>query len=429
MSMSSLGRGHLAPMEGSSVVRKVLGGRRVHAGVAAFVVSASGLTAIAPGAGSVPVQEDPSEDASSTDDAIVAIDVDVADGDAVALTGALDEMQANVGEQLRQLETAEATVRAELDKLAAADAAITVTQGQIDELTTASDSVVVTRFMNPPTETAIEALTADSVADATVKQALLDMRTEEDAEELSRLTAARQQLEEQQAHQEEVKAQADAARQEAEAALADLQAAAGQEAQFISDVRAWMTDPEGAARMAQQSPEAAAHVESVRNELQAKLDEIEQAEAAAEAARQLEEARQRELQGGFICPLVPPMSFTDTWGAARSGGRSHKGTDMMAARGTEVIAPSNGRVVHSSNSLGGMSFHLYADDGHSYYGTHLDSYMNVGIGHVTAGTPIGRVGTSGNAPDNLPHLHFEYHPNGGAAVNPYSRLAEVCDRS
>jgi murein DD-endopeptidase MepM/ murein hydrolase activator NlpD len=425
MSMSSVGRGHLAPMEGRSVVRKVLAGRRVRAGVAAFVVSASGLTAIAPGAGSVPVQEEPSEDASSTDDAIVAIDVDVADGDAVALTGALDELQANVGEQLRQLDTAEAAVRAELDKLAAADAAITVTQGQIDELTTASDSVVVTRFMNPPTETAIEALTADSVADATVKQALLDMRTEEDAAELSRLTTARQQLEEQQAHQEEVKAQADAARQEAEAALADLQAAAGQEAQFISDVRAWMNDPEGAQRMAQQSPEAAAHVESVRNELQAKLDEIEQAEAAAEAARQLEEARQRELQGGFICPLVPPMSFTDTWGAARSGGRSHKGTDMMADIGVPTVAPATGRVEHRGTSLGGMSWYVYGDDGHTYYGTHLSRYANEGVGRVNAGDLIGYVGDSGNAA-GIPHLHFEYHPNGGSSINPYPRLDLAC---
>ncbi|HEY8546494.1 MAG TPA: peptidoglycan DD-metalloendopeptidase family protein [Acidimicrobiales bacterium] len=382
---------------------------------------------VAPGAGSVPVQEEPSEEASSTDDAIVAIDVDVADGDAVAVTGALDELQANVAEQLQQLEAAERAVNEQMEKLAAADAAIAVLQEQIDELTTASDSVVVTRFMNPPTETAIEALTAASVSDATVKQALLDMRTEEDAAELAQLTEARAQLEEQQTLQEELKAQADAARQEAQRALDDLIAASGQETQFIAEVKAWMADP--AAGQTELSPEAAAQIESVKNELQRKLDEIAAAEAAAEAARRLEEERQRQLRGGFICPLQPPMSFTDTWGAARSGGRSHKGTDMMAPRGAPVLAPANGRVVHKSNSVGGMSFHLYGDDGHTYYGTHLDAYENVGIGHVAAGTVIGRVGTSGNAPDNLPHLHFEYHPNGGAAVNPYSRLIEVCDRS
>jgi murein DD-endopeptidase MepM/ murein hydrolase activator NlpD len=376
----------------------------------------------------VPRQEEPSEDASSTDDAIVAIDVDVADGDAVALTGTLDELQANVASQLQQLNTAEAAVNTQLEKLAAADAEIAVLQAQIDDILNASDSVVVTRFMNPPTETAIEALTASSVSDATVKQALLDMRTEEDAAELSELTTARQALEEQQALQEDLKAQADAARQEAQGALEDLIAASGQEAQFVADVKAWMTNPDGATSMAQQSPEAAAQVESVRAELQAKLDEIAEAEAAAEAARQIEEERQRQLQGGFICPLAPPMDFSDTWGAARSGGRSHKGTDMMADRGTAVLAPANGRVVHNSNSLGGMSFHLYADDGHTYYGTHMDAFENVGAGHVSAGTLIGRVGTTGNAPDNLPHLHFEYHPNGGSAVNPYSRLAEVCPR-
>ena len=405
-----------------------MGGRRVRAGVAALLVTSAAVAIVAPGAGSVPLQEEPSEDASSTDDAIVAIDVDVADGDAVALTGALDELHANVSQQLQQLDAAEAAVNEQLEKLAAADAAIAVTQEGIDEILNASDSVVVTSFVNPPGESAIEALTAQSVSDATVKQALLDMRTEADAEELGRLTTARQDLEEQQAVQEELKAEADAARLEAQASLEDLTAAAGQEAQFVSEVKAWMTNPDGASQMAQQSPEAAAQVESVRAELQAKLDEIEAAEAAAEAAARIEEERQRQLQGGFICPLAPPMNFSDTWGAARSGGRSHKGTDMMASRGTAVLAPANGRVVHNSNSLGGMSFHLYADDGHTYYGTHMDAYENVGAGHVTAGTIIGRVGTSGNAPDNLPHLHFEYHPGGGSAVNPYSRLAEVCPR-
>lgn len=412
------------------MVRKSWGRRRSFAGLAVVAVCASAIATGAPGAGSTPVQEDLSEDtAAGTDDAIVAIDVDVADGDAAALTGALDELQANVGAQLRQLEAAEATVRDKLAKLAEADSAITVTQGKIDELTTASDSVVVTRYVNPPAEGAIEALTSDSVADATIKQALLDMQTEEDAAELAAITAAREQLDEQLAAQEQARADADAARQEAEGQLDDLEAAVGQEAQFITDIKAWLADPAAFEAAAAQDPEAAAHLTAVKNELQTKLDEIEAAEAAAQAARELEEARQRELRGGFICPLVPPMSFTDTWGAARSGGRSHKGTDMMAARGTTVIAPSNGRVVHSSNSLGGMSFHLYADDGHTYYGTHLDGYLNQGAGHVTAGTPIGLVGTSGNAPDNLPHLHFEYHPNGGSAVNPYGRLAEVCDRS
>jgi len=412
------------------VVRKLFADRRFVAAVAALTVSVAAVAAVAPGTSSAgPSQEEPTDEASSgTDDAVVAIDVDVADGDAVALTGALDEMQANVGVQLQQLDAAEAVVREKLVTLAEADGAITVTQDKIDGLTTASDSVVVTRFLNPPSESAIEALTAESVSDATIKQALLDMRAEEDAVELAELTAARAELETQRDRQEEVAADADAARQEAEAALADLQAAVGQEAQFITDIKAWLEDPEGAMQMAARSPEAADQMESVKAELVAKLNEIEQAEAEREAAEALAEQRRRTLEGGFICPLDGQMSFTDTWGAARSGGRAHKGTDMMSPRGTAVVAPANGEVVHNSNSLGGLSFHLYADDGHTYYGTHMDGFENQGIGWVAAGTLIGRVGDSGNAAGAGTHLHFEYHPNGGGAVNPYSRLAQVCPR-
>ena len=424
----------------------VFTGRRAVAVVAALVVSVAAVAAAAPGASSAgPLQEGPSEEASGTDDAVVSIDVDVADGNAVALTGALDEMQSNVGLQLRQLDAAETLVSDKLAALAQADGAITVTQGKIDELTTASDSVIVTRFVNPPSESAVEALTAESVADLTIKQALLDMRAEEDAAELSVLTGARADLEAQREEQEKVAAEADSARQEAEDALADLQAAVGQEAQFVTDIQNWIDDPESALRIAARSPEAAAQMASVKAELLAKLNEIKQAEAERQAAAALADAQRRAAEaqaaeaqaeaqrqagvGAFVCPVQGSMSFTDTWGAARSGGRSHKGTDMMAATGTPVVAPANGRVVHDSNSLGGLTFNLYADDGHMYYGAHMSAYENQGAGWVAAGTLIGRVGHSGNASAAGPHLHFEYHPNGGAAVNPYSRLVEACPRS
>lgn len=130
--------------------------------------------------------------------------------------------------------------------------------------------------------------------------------------------------------------------------------------------------------------------------------------------------------GEWVCPVQGPVAFTDSWGEPRSGGRSHKGVDMMAQRGTPTVAPVSGRVEHRGSSLGGLSWYVYGDDGHTYYGTHLDSYANEGTGHVAAGTVIGYVGSSGNASASAPHLHFEIHPYGGEAVNPYPTVAKYC---
>lgn len=123
------------------------------------------------------------------------------------------------------------------------------------------------------------------------------------------------------------------------------------------------------------------------------------------------------------CPVAGSHSFIDSWGYARSGGRRHKGVDMMAAVGVPIVAPVSGSVSHRSNSVGGRSFHLSGDDGNYYYGTHMSGYGE--SGSVSAGDVIGYVGDDGNA-RGIPHLHFEVHPGGGGATNPYPYVAAVC---
>ncbi|MFO7548670.1 MAG: peptidoglycan DD-metalloendopeptidase family protein [Acidimicrobiia bacterium] len=135
---------------------------------------------------------------------------------------------------------------------------------------------------------------------------------------------------------------------------------------------------------------------------------------------------------GGSCPVAGPTSFRDTWGAPRSGGRSHEGVDMMAARGTPVVAIFDGTVRRmSTGSLGGISLWLRSTAGDDYYYAHLDGYAEgIAVGlRVAQGTVLGYVGSTGNAPSYLPHLHFEYHPGGygsGTAVNPYPLVRSTC---
>jgi murein DD-endopeptidase MepM/ murein hydrolase activator NlpD len=132
---------------------------------------------------------------------------------------------------------------------------------------------------------------------------------------------------------------------------------------------------------------------------------------------------------GGACPVNGAVSFSDSWGAPRSGGRTHEGVDMLAARGTPIVAIVDGTIKRMRDStLGGKTIWLRGSNGHEYYYAHLDSHasgLHVGQS-VGEGEFIGTVGTSGNAPAHIPHLHFEYHPNGGGAVNPTPLVTSLC---
>ncbi len=131
---------------------------------------------------------------------------------------------------------------------------------------------------------------------------------------------------------------------------------------------------------------------------------------------------------GFVCPVQGGAAFINSWGFPRSGGRTHKGVDMFAKRGTPTPAVTSGTVKMRTVNLGGIVTYLYGDDGNKYYYAHLNGYP-AGLRNgqrVERGQTIGFVGNSGNAEGTSPHLHFEIRPGGGSAVNPYPTVRPAC---
>ena len=125
----------------------------------------------------------------------------------------------------------------------------------------------------------------------------------------------------------------------------------------------------------------------------------------------------------LACPVAGPRAFADTWGASRSGGRSHQGVDVISPSGTPLVAMESGRVEYKSNGLGGKTLRLYGGSGTRYYYAHLSSYEG-GNRPVNKGDVVGYVGRTGNTSTN--HLHLQIHPGGGQPINPYPITRAAC---
>ena len=117
---------------------------------------------------------------------------------------------------------------------------------------------------------------------------------------------------------------------------------------------------------------------------------------------------------------VPGQGLTDTWGAARSQGRTHEGIDIFADRGTPIQSTTPGIVSKvGNNNLGGRVVVVVGPGGAGHYYAHLEDYADIAPNDwVEAGDVIGYVGDSGNAKGTPPHLHYGIYIN-GSAVNPY----------
>ncbi len=130
-----------------------------------------------------------------------------------------------------------------------------------------------------------------------------------------------------------------------------------------------------------------------------------------------------------VFPVGGKHSYSNDYGAPRSQG-GHQGNDIMAVRGVPVRAVADGtikRLTRAETGLGGIWIWLLDTRGNEYYYAHLNEItagLEAGTA-VTAGQVIGTVGNTGDARYGAMHLHFEIHPGGGGAVNPYTDLLAV----
>jgi len=160
----------------------------------------------------------------------------------------------------------------------------------------------------------------------------------------------------------------------------------------------------------------------------------------------------------ILFPLEQRVPWTDTFGAARSGGRTHAGNDLLAPKMTPLLAVVGGEIdwlnltgkLSTYNNLPYYNILLRGDDGNDYFYIHLNNDTpgtDDGLGgiqyayapgitggtRVKQGDVIGYVGDSGNAEDTVSHLHFEIHLGGyvaagtgmtrpPSAIDPYASL-------
>jgi len=129
-----------------------------------------------------------------------------------------------------------------------------------------------------------------------------------------------------------------------------------------------------------------------------------------------------------VFPSQGRCSFVDSWHEPRPGGRLHIGVDIIGPKGLALYAVVDGTITKmygADSKLSGNALRLTAPDSTYFFYAHLDSFApGITIGSaVRAGQIIGYMGATGNA--GISHLHFEIHPGGGEAINPFPVIKAV----
>src|SRR4051794_33172460 len=126
-------------------------------------------------------------------------------------------------------------------------------------------------------------------------------------------------------------------------------------------------------------------------------------------------------QPGYAFPIAGKHDFSDTYGAPRADTITHVGVDIFADSGTPIVAVADGRLYRVGTlKISGNRLWLRDKNGNRYFYCHLSDFAAAAYNgaDVKAGEIIGFVGSTGDAEQTPPHLHFEVHMPDGAVVNP-----------
>ncbi len=214
---------------------------------------------------------------------------------------------------------------------------------------------------------------------------------------------------------------ATAAREMLDQRSADLEASAGE----FGDLEASLQEDLDTLRAIESGLTARerAELDRIARERREREERERRAQQAPEAP--VDEPPVATSSGSLHCPIGRPHSFIDSWGHPRSGGRRHRGVDMMSPHGTPIHAVADGVWEHRRpGASAGIWGVLRGDNGDAYWYMHLSGHTVGNGARVSAGTQVATNGSTGNA--STPHLHFELHPGGGGAVNPYPLVRRLC---
>ena len=340
----------------------------------------------------------------------------------------IDSIQADLQRATREVEKQQQLLEQITAELLQTRARVQDTQERYERILTQLNDRAVQAFISGPASNLDWILGATSFGDLSDRMEFVDAVSQSDADLAAQVEYLHQQLEYDEARLEDLQAQRRDKLAEAKAT----------QNQIIDDLHR-VQDLQAAASQA-----AEAYFQRFRSVKKDRAQYLQSLAAQAQGGAHHDivplPPRYRHILQ--VCPVRGATYFSDGFGAPRYTGHYHlhAGVDVLAARGTPIVAPFDGVARTSYNTLGGNAVYVTGQDGY-VYNAHLDSYSSKSNGPVKTGDVIGYVGDTGDA-KGTPHDHFEFHPFFpvpadwpvsfygyrviGTALNPYPLLVYAC---